>query len=139
MNGALNALTGDLSYYSDGQSPQNKQLVAPKLDRLITLEGSLQQERYVEHLHFVGLTLKDTNYTLAENYYFPADAAVWLSAARQCSIRQCNFTHLGGYGIRLQEGSNRNRLVANKLTQLGQGGIIMWGNNDSQPRRNSHY
>ena len=131
----LNGRTGVLSYYTDGQLPRGK-FVAPKLDRLITLQGSVKQDRYVEHLHFVGLTFKDTNYSLAENYYLPADAAIWLSAARWCSIRQCNFSHLGGYGIRLQEGSNRNQLAANSLTKLGQGGIVLWGNSGTQPNHN---
>ena len=129
--------TGKLHYYpTNPQFPQNTEIVAPRLDRLIVLQGDFQKQKYVENVHFVGLTFSDTNYTLASNYYFPADAAIWFSAARECSIRKCSFCHLGGYGVRLQDRSDRNSIIANSMTQLGQGGIVLFGNTDTQPYDN---
>lgn len=132
----LDRATGKLYYYpTDPQFPKNTEIVAAKLERLIVLRGDRQQA-YVENVHFVGLTFSDTSYTLADNYYFPADSAIWLLATRKCSIRNCNFTHLGGYGVRLEEGSAENSIVTNQMTQLGQGGIIMLGNTATQPINN---
>ena len=131
----LDRRTGNLHYYSQ-TNPAAKKLVAPRLGRLIVLQGNTKRKSFVRHLHFVDLTFQDTNYTLTKNYYLANDAAVWLSAAKQCSIRGCNFSYLGGYGIRLQQGSNNNRLAANTMTQLGQGGIIMWGDRRTQPYQN---
>ena len=132
----LDRAAGKLYYYpTDPRFPQNTEIVASKLERLIVLWGDRQQA-YVENVHFVGLTFSDTSYTFADNYYFPADSAIWLLATRKCSIRDCNFTHLGGYGVRFEQGSTENSIVANKMTQLGQGGVIMLGNTATQPVNN---
>ena len=121
----LDRNTGNLYYYADSSNfPQNLEVVAPKLDRLIVLQGDRQQ-KYVEYIHFVGLTFTDTNYTLTTNYYFPADAAIWMSATRNCTIEKCDFTLLGGYGVRLDRGSHHNQIIKNSMSQLGQGGIIL--------------
>ncbi|MGF1590471.1 MAG: right-handed parallel beta-helix repeat-containing protein [Pleurocapsa sp.] len=134
----LDRATGDLHYYPNSRNfPHDVNVVAPKLERLIVLKGDRAQAKYVENIHFVGLTFTDTKYTLADNYYFPADAAIWLSAARRCVIENCHFRLLGGYGIRLQESSAENYLVHNNLTKLGQGGVVLWGNKTTQPLNNT--
>ncbi len=134
----LDRTTGDLHYYPHSPNfPHDVNVVAPKLERLIVLKGDRAQAKYVENIHFKGLTFTDTNYTLADNSYFPADAAIWLSAARGCVIENCDFTLLGGYGIRLQEGSSENCLRHNNMTKLGQGGVVLWGNQTTQPLNNT--
>ncbi|WP_036479371.1 right-handed parallel beta-helix repeat-containing protein [Myxosarcina sp. GI1] len=116
--------------------PKNIDVVAPAMDRLIVLQGSNPETALVENIKFQGLSFSDTDYTIADNYFFPANAAVWLSAARQCEIENCSFTSLGGYGVRIEKSSHDNRIVHNQMSQLGQGGVVLLGDKDSQPVNN---
>ncbi|HEY9770031.1 MAG TPA: right-handed parallel beta-helix repeat-containing protein [Coleofasciculaceae cyanobacterium] len=130
--------TGELLYYADCPNfPHDVDVVAPKLEQLIILKGDRDRAKYVENIYFYGLTFTDTNYTLTDNYYFPADAAIWLSATRRCVIENCNFVLLGGYGIRLEQSSAENYLVHNNMTKLGQGGVVLSGNKTTQPLNNT--
>lgn len=133
----LDRNTGNLYYYATSRNfPQDLEVVAPRLDRLIVLQGDRQQG-YVEHIHFVGLTFSDTDYSLTKNYYFPADAAIWMSATQNCTVKNCNFTLLGGHGVRLDRGSHHNQIIKNSMSQLGQGGVILTGDTADQPVENT--
>ena len=133
----LDRQAGNLYYYPNSPDfPQDVDVVAPKLIRLISFEGD-RRGAYVEHVHLIGLSFTDTDYTPTKNYYAPVDAAIWLSATRNCSIQCCQFTRLGGYGIRLENRSHYNRLVNNSFSQLGQGGIILAGKTAVQPYANT--
>jgi hypothetical protein len=78
----------------------------------------------------------DTDYTLTTNYYMPADAVIWMSGARDCVVRDCTFRHVGGYALRLDEQSHRVQFVKNRVQEVGQGGVILVGDNHSQPHHN---
>ena len=133
---SLDPRKGELLYWSEDNTAP-KEVVAPIMDRLIVLEGDRQTNSYVEHLMFRGLTFKDTDYTLAKNYFLPQDAAIWLKFARHCTIRNCHFSELGGHAIRLEDNSQHNRLNRNQIENLGQGGIVLAAeNNDAQPHHN---
>lgn len=133
----LDRQTGNLYYYPNSSNfPHDVDAIAPKLTRLITLQGD-RRGAYVEHVHFIGLAFQDSDYTPTKNYYTPADAAIWLSATRSCSIQHCQFTRLGGYGIRLENLSHHNRLIHNSFTRLGQGGIILAGKTAVQSYANT--
>ena len=111
--------------------PDNVEAIAPKLEQLFLLQGD--RANYVTNISLQGLTFTDTNYTLADDYYAPADAAIWLSGARQCSVENCNFIRLGGHAVRLEQSSQGNRIVKNTMSELGQGGVILLGNTATQP------
>ena len=129
--------TGELLYYPTSPDfPDDVDVVAPQIDRLIVLQGDRQKANYVENLYFEGLTFTDTNYNLANDYYSPEDAAIWLSATRWCVIKECSFIRLGGHGVRLEYSSYENQIIYNTMTQLGQGGVVLLGNNKTQPFRN---
>lgn len=121
----LDRKTGQLLYWPSKSDSSGVEVIAPIIDRLIVLQGNAQSGKFVEHIHFSGLTLIDTDYTLTDNYYTPADAAIWLSAARRCVVEECNFINLGGYAVRLENRSHENEIFSNTMTNLGQGGVIL--------------
>ena len=127
----LDKNTGELLYWAETPDfPNDVEVVAPVMDRLFVLQGN--SESFVEHIHFKGFTFTDTDYNLAKNYYFPADAAIWLSTARHCRIEDCTFVTLGGYAVRIEQRSHKNYIVGNSMRQLGQGGVVLLGNTTSQ-------
>jgi parallel beta-helix repeat protein len=127
---------GELLYLSQGSTPPAAPAVLARLDRLIVLQGEPHRHRWVEHLRFEGFTFMDTNYTLTTNYYMPADAVIWMSGARDCVVTECTFRWTGGYALRLEGRSERIQFVKNRVEDVGQGGVILVGDNASQPRRN---
>lgn len=131
----LNHQTGELFYWAETSEFPNLEVVAPVLDKLIVLQGD--QDSEVEYLNFQSLTFKDTDYTIANNYFLPNDAAIWLKFTRYCQINNCQFETLGGYGSRLEDGSHHNQLVGNQICRLGQGGFILRSKNtNAQPHHN---
>ncbi|MCU0536477.1 MAG: right-handed parallel beta-helix repeat-containing protein [Hydrococcus sp. Prado102] len=120
----LDKETGELAYWPTASNPNNIEVVAPAMDRSIVLQGNPQNNDFVEYINFQSLTFKDTDYTLSDNLFFPADAAIWLSTARYCAIEDCTFEGLGGHGVRLEKRSNENRIIKNEIADSGQGGII---------------
>jgi len=127
----LDEKAGRVEYipFEDAPTPQN--VVAPRLDRLIELRG--QDDRWVEHVHFVGLSFIDTDYTVTREYYSPADAAIHMARVRDCSIRNCTFRRLGGYAVRMEAGTHRVAFTGNDLYDLGQGGLFLHGGVADQP------
>lgn len=132
----LDVKAGELLYISDRDDFLNSEVVAPALKTLIVLQGNRAKDSLVENIHFHGLTFTDTDYTLGHNYYKPNDAAIWLVASRQCTIENCTFINLGGYGVRMEQRSNENQIVGNKMAKLGQGGVFLIGKTPSQPFNN---
>ena len=133
----LDPKSGELVYLApSGIDPNKVEIVAPAMDRLFVMQGDASSNRFVEHIRFVGLTFMDTDYTAPGGYYVPADAAIWLIAARKCVIERCNFTLLGGYAVRLEQRSHENEIVGNSMTKLGGGGVIMLGDTKTQPYDN---
>ena len=113
--------------------PKNVDVVAPTMDKLIVLQGDGDLLTFVEYINFQGLTFTDTDYTLADHYFLPADAAIWLSTARQCLIEDCTLTNLGGSAIWMEQRSQDNQILSNKMTNLGNGGVVLWGETKKQP------
>lgn len=132
----LDPKTGELLYKPTHPAFPNREVVAPAMDRLIVLQGDAQANRFVEHLHFRGLTFTDTDYTVPGGYYTPDDSAVWMSATRRCVIERCTFSRLGGYAVRLEHRSHENAIVHNRMAYLGQGGVLLFGETATQPYDN---
>ncbi|HEY9829632.1 MAG TPA: right-handed parallel beta-helix repeat-containing protein [Stenomitos sp.] len=160
----LDQKAGELIYWPTQPDFPHVEVVAPTMDRLVVLQGDAQTGRFVEHIHFRGFSFTDTDYTLFDSipdslrsylreekeppaqfrhpntisngYFTPADAAMWLIAARQCGVSDCNFLHLGGYAVRLEQRSSQNEMSRNTMAQLGQGGVVLLGSTDTQPFNN---
>jgi len=156
----LDAKTGELIYWATQPDFPNVEVVAPQLDRLIVLQGNPKTNDFVKHIYFQGLTFTDTNYTVLNSafdrtnaddnnysrnltftdtheYYTFADAAIWLSGTQHCRIENCTFFNLGGYAVRLEKSCSENGIIRNRMSHLGQGGVILLGTMaENQPFNN---
>ncbi len=150
----LDRREGLLYYWPLSEDFAERGVVAPRLDRLIDLAGELpatdgesgekkaeegEEARCVEHVVLRGFTFRHTRYSLeVKSVYQPDDAAVALRAARHCAIEDCRFPGVGGYAVRLDERACDNRVLANTVTEAGQGGVLLAGEaSETQPKRNT--
>lgn len=132
----LDKESGELLYWPADPDFSEKEVVATAMDRLIILRGDASKQSFVEYINFEGLTFTDTDYTVPGGYYSPADASIWLTAARHCSIKDCVFTNSGGYAVRMEQQSSENQIIGNTMKNLGQGGVIMLGKSENQAHDN---
>ena len=126
----LDRRTGMLTYIPmPGETPDRSVVIAPRLERLVELNGDLQDRRWVQHLTFRGLTFAHTNWaTPSQGYSFPqAEAVLWgairATGARDCVFEDCTVTHTGTWAIEFGRGCKRNRVERCVLTDLGAGGV----------------
>jgi hypothetical protein len=131
----LDSKKGELTYWAVDEKPTDVEVVAPAMDRLIVIQGDISKNRFVENINFVNLTFSDTDFSL-DGYYDPADSAIWFSGAKNCSIEGCSFNSVNGYAVKLDNKSNGNKIIDNKMIKLGQGGVITLGNSENQPFNN---
>lgn len=128
----LDKARGEVLYLPDSKDFPRQPVVAPVLDRLVELKGDPDNGRFVEHLRFSGLRFADTDYGLTTEYYHPREATIWMAGARNCEVRDCEFAWLGGYALRLENRSEQCRFVRNRVHDMGQGGVILWGGTKEQ-------
>lgn len=134
-----------------GVDPNQAQVIAPRLERVLRLEGDPAAGKFVERLTFRGITFSHTE------WYFdhpmldrqggakPADyewsiqpdparsgfgqaaigvpGAIWGGGVRSCAFDGCAVSHIGNYGIELSRGCQHNRITHCTLTDLGAGGL----------------
>ncbi|MGQ9730467.1 MAG: right-handed parallel beta-helix repeat-containing protein [Candidatus Zipacnadales bacterium] len=113
---------------------QDQGVIAPRFDRIIHVKGDPEKGLWAEHIHFTGLTFRDTTYSCAiPSLYQDPDAAIWLEYARECVIENCHFTQLGGNGVNLTRNSNGCKILGCTMIELGGGGVIMTGDTLTQP------
>lgn len=165
----FNNETGKLYYYpKPGETPENVEVVLPRLRQFIRVEG--EPGKRVSDLHFVGLTFEygDWEQPIVWNKWFepgkpreawkPRDAyqhpennrayldeaperryaccpqaafdvpgTIQMEHTEHCSVEDCTIRKFGWYGIELREGCRANRIIGNRLTQGGAGGIKLDG------------
>ena len=132
----LDRPTGRLLYTPlDDEDMRTSSFVAPRLERLLVLQGDLEKDQYVEHVQFRGLTFGHTAWRLPPHLvaeqlgrqcrqgFVDMPSAVELAAARHCRIERCTFANLGAYALDFGEGCHQNAAVGNRMADLGTGGI----------------
>lgn len=126
----LDRARGELIYLpKPGERPDRSEVIAPRLEQVLVLQGDSVGRRWVQHIHFRGLTFAHTNWSLpATGQDFPQaeiglDAAVTAIGARDVVFERCTVRHTGGYGMAFGAGSRHNRLEGCDLIDLGAGGI----------------
>lgn len=126
----LDQPTGTLTYIPlPGETPENTQVIAPRLDRVLELKGYVAALGWVHDVAFRGLTFAHGNWTVpATGWSQPqADvgmqAAVRLEGARDCSLDACRVTRCDGYGLELAAGCKRDTIDGCEFTDLGGGGV----------------
>ena len=129
----LDRSSGNLFYYPlPGENPEEKDILAPVLNEIITLEGD--ENNYVENISFSGLTFSYAAADLPEDGYrggqahFPVGAALSATGAKKISIKNCTVSHVGRYGIWFKKDCHENRIENNVVHDLGAGGIRLGEN-----------
>jgi hypothetical protein len=125
-------------------------VIAPRLDRLVRLEGNRDAGRPVEYLSFVGLQFSHCEWffdrptppatatqqeiehafaTAADRRTGFGQAAFGVPGAVEGTLvchsqwTDCHFDHLGTYGLELGRGCRDNQVQHCQFTDLGAGGI----------------
>lgn len=126
----LDRKRGVVTYWPEAGVDMGKaQIIAPYLTELIRIASDPGIKETVHHLVFRGLTFAHTDWELAPEGYADVQAAVSIQGdiranrASDCTVADCLFTQLGGYGLELGKGCQRWRVVGNEMVDLGAGGI----------------
>lgn len=132
----LDRTTGRLEYLPRaGEEIGQSEVIAPVLPQVVRMVGDPAQGRWVEHVHWEGITFAHTE------WYFPeasrrgrdvggfaqaaveVPGAVFAEGVRQCTFERCTFTQLGTYALELGRACSRNRILRCSFSDLGAGGI----------------
>ncbi|MCX5906642.1 MAG: right-handed parallel beta-helix repeat-containing protein [Deltaproteobacteria bacterium] len=134
----LERRTGTLWYHPlPGENAQETKAVVPVADQLLLLEGDAASDRWVEHVHFRGLSFHFTSWVLpAEGFAYPQaelppPAAFRATGARHCRIEQCDLAHLGGWGVEFGPGCHDLTIVRSQVRDTGAGSIKIGPTADS--------
>ncbi len=128
----LDRTTGVLTYLPmPGEKMDRAEVVAPRIEQLLLLNGSVAEKRWVHDLAFDGLTFAHANWvTPKEGHSFQqaeadVSAAVNVEGARRVVFRNGAVAHVGGYGVRFGAGCQGNTLDNMEIDDLGAGGVIL--------------
>ena len=134
----LDAPSGRLRYTpTPDEQAGTLQAVAPRLERLLEIAGSIEPLARVEGIRFVGIGFAYSAWGLPAKGYTAGQgmtdlpAAVRVSYARDVRFEGCTFAHLGGYALRLGDGTHASRVIGCRFHDLGGGGILV-GTADSK-------
>jgi parallel beta-helix repeat protein len=122
--------SGKVNYWPvAGDDLARDEVIAPKLEQLVRIEGKPEAGRAVHDVVFRGLDFRHTDWSMDGNGYADTQAAIEAAAAFEAtgatrvSIEHCTFTQLGGYAIWFGRGSRANRVVNTEIFDMGAGGI----------------
>ena len=128
----LDLMKGILTYYPrPGEMPETAELIAPRLDRLVRLEGDPASGHLVEHVRFEGVTFAHGNWTIdPKGQSFPqADinvgGAILAMGVRHVAFVDCRVRHVGRYALEFGVGSSDCVVEGCDLADLGGGGVLI--------------
>lgn len=125
----LDAESGRLCYMPEpGVDPNDLEIVAPRLNRIVNAKGDVNSSTHVQHVHFDGLTFQHTTFTLGQiEARVHTDTAIMFENTRDSSVKNCTFGLLGGYAMWLHLDSQRNVFDRNTVRDVGGGGVLLTG------------
>jgi len=147
----LDRKTGVLTYAPlEGETSDKAVVIAPRITRLVTFQGDIKNNRWVERLEFHGLTFAHCGYVLTRDpeiggrgvpqAELDVDGAIKAVGMSDCLFKACTIEHVGQYGLRIDVACKRNRVEDCELIDLGGGGIWLgsthkggWASHDKLP------
>jgi len=121
---------GTLTYWPmPGEDMHTAEVVVPVLDHLIRLDGDPSNGQFVEHVVISGFTLQHADWELPEDGFRDPQAAtgvpgaIRMKGAVRCSFENNRVEKIGIYALHLGRGCRENRIVGNRLHDLGAGGV----------------
>jgi parallel beta helix pectate lyase-like protein/glycosyl hydrolase family 141 len=129
-----------------GQDVSKARIIAPIADKLVIIQGEPDKDRFVEHVHFQGLTFSHNRYPLPSQGYAPyqaayvTEAAFMADGARNISVTDCTVTHTADYAVWFRRGCRDCLLQRCYLYDLGSGGVRIGEGQirSNQSERTSH-
>ncbi|MCK5906246.1 MAG: right-handed parallel beta-helix repeat-containing protein [Flavobacteriales bacterium] len=133
---AVDSEKGIVYYWpKENEEMSSANVIAPKLNELVRLQGDEKNEELVKNIVFENITF---NYTdrLPENkwpdewltrQWENVDAAVYLSGVENCTFRKCNIYNSGTYGITLNHHCQNITIEGCEIGWTGSGGIFLEG------------
>lgn len=105
-----------------GEAPEASEVIAPRLERLVALEGA-------SHIEFRGLVFSHSNTVIPPEGSSMVQAAtripgaLWAEGASHCALRGCVFRQLGTYGAEFGARCADNVIEGCRFEDLGAGGV----------------
>jgi hypothetical protein len=122
--------SGTVKYWPvAGDDLTRDEVVTPRLQQLVRIEGKPEAGQMVHDVVFRGLDFRDTDWSMDANGYADTQAAIEAASAFEAtgathvSIEHCTFAQMGGYAIWFGRGSKENRVVNTEIFDMGAGGI----------------
>lgn len=122
--------TAALKYWPvPGDDLTKDEVVVPRLQQLVRLEGKPESGQLVHDVLFRGLDFRHTDWFIGANGYADTQAAIEASAAFEATgtenvtLEHCTFTQMGGYAIWFGRGSKQNRVLNTEIFDMGGGGV----------------
>ncbi len=112
-----------------GEDMTKAEIYAPVVDQFVVLKGEPEKGRFIDDVVFKGLAFRHGQYVLPPGGHGDPQAAVSIPAvfqadgARRVTIEDCEFGHIGIYGVWFRRGCSDCRLVHSHLHDLGAGGV----------------
>jgi len=113
----------------EGEDMRSAEVVAPVAEKLLIFQGDVSNGRYIENVTIKGLTFLHAEYHMppagfeASQAASPIDAAVMADGARNIMIQDCEFGHIGRYGIWFRKGCQNCTLQKCYVHDFGAGGV----------------
>jgi parallel beta-helix repeat protein len=133
----IDAHTGLLTYWPDaGENISHAMITAPHLYDLIKIDGHVYHQAH--DITFRGITFADADWQLKDGSDIDGQAAAEMPGAvraqfaRNCTFERCVFERLGGYALELGIGCQQNKIIGNKMYDLGAGGIRVGEKNSDE-------
>ncbi len=121
---------GMLSYYPlPGEDMSQAEVVAPVVDRFLLIQGDPAAEKFVDHVTFKGLAFRHAQWLTppggfeAAQAASPIEAVVMADGARNVTIEDCEFGHVGIYAVWFRKGCRDCTLTRCFLHDFGAGGV----------------
>jgi len=126
----LDRPTGMLTYLPlPDEKLGNTTLVAPRLEKLVVLQGDPDKGPFVEHVRFEGLRFGQNEWPVPDEGYDTSQgqpqlpAAIEMTGARFCGLEKCVVADTGAYGVSLGVGCEQCYVRGCFLYDLGGGGV----------------
>jgi len=138
---------GFLTYWPMlGESMDDINIIAPFATSLVVCAGNVVETNFVENINLQGITFSHCSWDIPplgyaayqagtyeirplppnlDVYRDRIPAAVQLFYARNCSILDCRFEHLGGTALGVRQGSRDICVSGNEITDVAGNGIMV--------------
>jgi hypothetical protein len=139
----LDADTNVLSYWPlAGETIDAAEVVAPRLQSLLVVQGDEATARPLRHLRFEGITFAHCAWPLPQGGFAESQAtmhptrhgdpnspselipaAATFDAAESCSLEHCRFEHLGTTAVWFRRACKNNRFVKCRISDVAGNGV----------------